>query len=132
MTFSLSARSLKNLDGVHTDLVHVVKTAIGTTPIDFAVTYGLRTMAEQEKLIAEGKSKTKNSRHLTGHAVDLVAYIDGLPSWDDHPKTSPYFKIAATMKEAAASLGVPIEWGFDLWKWDMPHFQLPWSSYPKT
>ena len=125
--FKLSKRSLSRLDGVHPDLVRVVKRAIELTPIDFGVTEGLRTLERQKELVAKGASQTMNSRHLTGHAVDLVAFIGPRISWE----WPLYESIALAVKEAARQEGVPIEWGGD-WRSfkDGPHFQLPWSEYP--
>lgn len=126
MSYALGERSWKNLEGVHPDLVSVVERAIKLTEQDFMVIEGLRTVERQKKLLAEGKSKTMNSRHLTGHAVDLCPYpVD----WNDHNK---FKAIADAMKEAADELNVPIEWGGD-WKggWDKPHFQLTHKDYPK-
>lgn len=126
MTFKLSARSLSKLEGVHPDLVKVVKLAIELTDVDFGVTEGLRTIERQRELVAKGASKTMNSRHITGHAVDLVAYVGREVRWD-----WPLFhKIAAAMKQAANALGVQIVWGGD-WKSfpDGPHFELDRSVY---
>lgn len=127
MAYSLGARSLKRLEGVHPDLVRVVKRAITLTPIDFTVLEGRRTLARQKQLVASGASKTMNSRHLTGHAVDLGAYVAGSVRWD----WPLYYKLAEAVKEAAKLEGVPIEWGGD-WKSfkDGPHWQLPWKEYP--
>jgi hypothetical protein len=50
MSFNLSKRSLKKLNGVDNNLVEVVKLAIGYTEVDFGVTYGMRTLKEQQKL----------------------------------------------------------------------------------
>lgn len=127
MTFALGQRSLDRLNGVHPDLVKVVKRAIQLTPIDFTVTEGLRTVERQKQLLAAGASQTMKSRHITGHAVDLAALVDGEVRWD----WPLYAKIAKAMKDAAAELGVAIEWGGD-WKSlkDGPHFQLTWKAYP--
>jgi peptidoglycan L-alanyl-D-glutamate endopeptidase CwlK len=126
MTFRLSARSLKRLVGVHPDLVRVVKHAIGITSVDFAVLEGVRSAERQQELVLAGASQTMNSRHLTGHAVDLGAYVAGEIRWD----WPLYHKIAAAMIHAASELGVPLEWGGD-WKFkDGPHYQLPWKDYP--
>lgn len=124
--FVLSRRSVQRLGGVNNDLVKVVKRAIEITEVDFAVLEGMRTLERQKKLLASGASTTLNSRHLTGHAVDLGAWVDGELSWH----WPHYYKIADAMKQAADELGVKIEWGGD-WKSfpDGPHFQLPW---PKT
>ena len=128
MTFKLSERSLRKLEGVHDDLVKVVKRAIEITEVDFAVTEGLRTKKRQEELVKAGASKTMKSRHLTGHAVDLAAVVGSEIRWD----WSLYPKIANAVKKAAYELDVPIEWGGD-WKTfkDGPHFQLTWEEYPE-
>jgi peptidoglycan L-alanyl-D-glutamate endopeptidase CwlK len=127
MSFVLGSRSLSRLEGVHPDLVKVVLRAIQITEVDFTVLEGLRTKERQKKLVASGASKTMNSRHLTGHAVDLGAYVDGEVRWD----WPLYYKIADAMKRASVEVGVPIEWGGD-WKSfrDGPHYQLPRKKYP--
>ena len=129
MTFVLGARSLARLKGVHPDLVKVVKRAIKLTDTDFTVLEGLRTLAKQREYVAAGASKTMNSRHLTGHAVDLGALVNGKVRWD----WPLYHKIAKAMKQAAKELGIPIVWGGD-WRTfkDGPHFELPFASYPKA
>lgn len=125
--FVLSKKSLDRLTGVHPDLVRVVKRAIEITTVDFAVLEGVRSKARQEQLVKAGASQTMNSRHITGHAVDLGAYVSGSVRWD----WPLYYKIADAVKQAAAELGVPIEWGGDWRKFkDGPHFQLPHKEYP--
>lgn len=125
--FRLSSRSRSRLEGVHPDLVRIVERAIEITEVDFGVTEGLRTLERQKELLAIGATRTLNSRHLTGHAVDLVAYEGSEISWH----WPLYYKIADAMKAAADELGVKITWGGD-WKSfkDGPHFQLTWSEYP--
>ena len=125
--YVLSKKSLDRLAGVHPDLVRIVKRAIEITTVDFAVLEGVRSKARQEQLVKAGASQTMNSRHLTGHAVDLGAYVSGSVRWD----WPLYYKIADAVKQAAAELGVPIEWGGD-WRTfkDGPHFQLPHKEYP--
>ena len=127
MAFSFSERSKKNLEGVHPDLVRVTELALQYSEVDFVVTDGLRTAEEQEKFLAAGKSRTKNSRHLTGHAVDVAAWVNGRICWD----WAYYEIIADAFKIAAEELGVPIEWGGD-WKTfrDGPHFELSRTEYP--
>jgi len=121
MTFHLSEKSLKRLEGVHPDLVRVVKRAIEITPVDFVVIEGLRTKQRQAYLLDAGKSRTMNSYHLTGHAVDIAPIVDGKVSWEwkfFHP-------MADAMKKAADELGVELTWGGS-WKTfpDGPHFQI--------
>lgn len=127
MPFALSKASLKNLTGVHPDLVRVVKRAIKLTTVDFRVGEGMRSLAQQKKNVAKGVSWTMNSRHLTGHAVDLLALVGGKVTWS----WAPYYQIAAAMKAAAKAEKVPIIWGGD-WKKtkDGPHFELDRKSYP--
>jgi len=112
VTFVLGAASLKELEGVHPDLVRVVKRAIKLTAQDFSVHDGLRTLEEQKRLVASGASQTLNSMHRPqsdgfGHAVDLVPYINGKLRWE-WPAIYP---IAAAMWQAARDEGVSIRWG---------------------
>lgn len=127
MSFSLSRRSRQRLNGVHPDLVAVVERAIQITPVDFSVLEGMRSQQRQVALMAAGASRTLKSRHLTGHAVDLGAYVGGEIRWD----WPLYRQIARAVKQAARELKVAVEWGGD-WKSfpDGPHFQLSRSVYP--
>lgn len=119
MTFKLSQRSLERLNGVDPRLVAVVKKAIEISKVDFAVTQGLRTAEQQRKFVASGKSKTLDSKHITGDAVDVVAYVDGEISWE----LNLYDDIADAFKKAAKELGVAVRWGgawnvSDITKWN--------------
>tara|TARA_R110002020_G_scaffold2849_4_gene13216 strand:+ start:1198 stop:1668 length:471 start_codon:yes stop_codon:yes gene_type:complete len=112
MSFALSGRSLSKLEGVHPDLVAVVKKAIEITKIDFGVIAGTRTISEQEKNVAAGRSQTMNSKHLPqndgySHAVDLMAYVGGQGVWE----LNVYDEVCDAMAEAADEFGVPIKWG---------------------
>ena len=120
--FRLGATSLARLKGVHPDLVKVVKRAIELTKQDFTVLEGLRTKERQKQLVAKGASKTMNSYHITGHAVDIAPIVNGQVSWD----WKYYYPVRDAMKAAAKELGVKIEWGGD-WKSfkDGPHWQIP-------
>lgn len=126
MAFILSKRSLDAMQGVHPDLAKVVKRAIEITNVDFVVTEGLRTKERQAELFNAGASQTMNSRHITGHAVDLAAWV-GQVRWD----WPLYTKLAGAMKAAAKELGVPLVWGGD-WSSlrDGPHFELDRKAYP--
>lgn len=126
MTFKFSSRSYQRLGGVHPDLVAVMELAIARTPIDFTVLEGVRSQERQRQLVNSGASQTMNSRHLTGHAVDIVPLLNGSVSWD----WPLYYQLAPIVKQAADDLGVEIEWGGD-WKSfkDGPHWQLPWDEY---
>lgn len=117
----LNVRSRKNLTGVNEKLVQVVERAAEITTVDFIVTEGLRTIERQKQLYDKGASRTMNSKHLTGHAVDLAAVVDGEVRWD----WPLYHKLADAMKQAAKELNVPMTWGGD-WRSfkDGPHFEL--------
>ena len=126
MAFSLTATDRARLKGVHADLVRIVERAAARGDARFRVLEGLRTLARQRQLVAAGASRTLNSRHLTGHAVDLGAVVGGKVRWD----WPLYARIAAAMKQAAAELRIPLIWGGD-WKMrDGPHFELPRKLYP--
>lgn len=135
MRFHLSERSEQNLEGVHEHLVKVVNLAIKITVVDFAVIEGVRSLEKQKEYFAAGKSKTMKSRHLTGHAVDLAAYIGGKICWEPW---SLYEDIAEAMFKAAHMCNTVIEWGghfgtFQNYRYrafrDGPHFQLPRKLY---
>jgi peptidoglycan LD-endopeptidase CwlK len=105
--FAFGSRSRAELNGVHADLVAVVERAIKITPVDFAVTDGLRTIEEQRKYVESGASQTMDSRHLTGHAVDLVPFIGNKVRWE----LPLACRIALAMRAAAAESNAPIRWG---------------------
>jgi peptidoglycan L-alanyl-D-glutamate endopeptidase CwlK len=111
---------------VHPDLMRVVQ-RLTDEGVQFKVIEGVRSLERQKMLFASGKSKTMNSRHLTGHAVDLAPLVMGQIHWD-----WPAFHIlAATVKAAAKAENVPLEWGGDWTSFpDGPHWQLPWAAYP--
>lgn len=139
MAYVLGNKSRRRLYGVHPDLVAVVQRAIEITEQDFTVLEGLRTVERQQQLYNTGKSKTMNSRHLTGHAVDLAPWPI---TWDwDH-----FYPIADAVTQACKEVDVPIRWGGnwrvkDLREWegtaeelveaydgkfyDLPHFEIP-------
>ncbi len=127
MSFRLSRRSRARMQGVHPDLVAVVEEAIGLSEVDFMVTEGLRTPERQRRLVRAGASRTLNSRHLTGHAVDVAALVEGQVRWD----WPLYPRIAEAFKQAATARGVALIWGGD---WprlrDGPHYELDRRTYP--
>lgn len=121
MTYKLSKRSEGKLVGIDANLVKVVRRAIELTEVDFGITEGLRTKERQALLVADGKSQTMNSKHITGRAVDVVAYVDGKVSWDKEH----YITISKAFKQAAKELNVSIRWGGDFKSFfDGPHFEL--------
>lgn len=124
MSYKLGKRSLQSLSGVHPDMVAVVKRAIEVTEQDFTVIEGIRNINRQRELYNAGKSTTMNSRHITGHAVDMVPWpVD----WNDLER---FEVMSEAMKTAAEELDIPIVWGGD-WKsfYDAPHFELDRKEY---
>ncbi|MTA40982.1 MAG: hypothetical protein F2563_04100 [Actinobacteria bacterium] len=119
----LTPRDLARLTGVHPDLVRVVKRARAIEP--FTVIEGLRSRDRQAALVAEGRSRTMASRHLTGHAVDLG------PVPLDWENRRAFHALAKAVARAAALEAVPITWGGS-WAgfFDGPHFELPRELYP--
>lgn len=115
----------EKLAGLHDMLVAVTRLAGQST--DFYIIQGLRTTEEQKVLFAKGATKTMNSRHLTGHAIDLAPAVNRELRWD----WPLFYPMADAMKKAAGELGVDLVWGGD-WPTfrDGPHFELSWSKYP--
>ena len=122
----LNERSLKALVGVHPDLVAVAKRAAELMPGGFILTEGMRSKERQRELFAKGLSKTLNSRHLYGLAVDFAPLIDGEVTW----KTPAFLPIIKAFKTASAELKIPIVSGGD-WKTfkDYPHIELSRAVY---
>lgn len=136
---------LARLAGVHPVLADLIREASARCATPFTVIEGLRTPARQAQLVAAGASKTRDSRHLTGHAVDVwpldPATGKALPSDAAFAKGSKAAKeasarlwadlraVAAVVKAVAKDRGIQIEWGGD-WGWDAPHFQLNRVAYP--
>lgn len=117
MSWKFSRRSLSHLAGVQRRLVRVVTRALQVSKVDFGVIDGLRTRAEQADLVRSGASKTMNSKHLHGWAVDLMAYVGSRGSWE----IDLYCRIADAMVKAAREQGVGIRWGG---AWDVPDIRV--------
>lgn len=125
--FKFGPRSEERLQGVHPDLIKVVRRALELSKVDFSVSEGLRTYARQKQLVADGKSKTMNSRHLSGHAVDLYPVSKAGAEW----VREDFAEVVDAMRRASKALGIPVEHGHD-WKSfpDSPHHQLKALAYP--
>lgn len=140
MTRVFGKASLKALEGVHPNLVAVVRRALEIGPNDFRVIEGVRTPARQKLLYAQGRTApgpkvtwTMNSNHFVnpktgfGHAVDI------LPAPYDWKNLKDFDDVAAAMFQASKELNIPIRWGAD-WdrdgkprergETDNPHFEL--------
>lgn len=130
--YKFSNKSLAMIDTCEPDLQMILSKVMEWQVMDFTVICGVRTKEEQKKLVAEGKSKTLNSKHLPNRfgmseAVDIAPYPI---NWND---TARFYVLSGLMHAAAAELGVKIRWGGD---WDsdgdlhdskfidLPHFEL--------
>ena len=105
--FHFAARSNKALDTVKPQLERVARMALSVSAVDFGVIQGKRSVDEQAELVAQGLSQTMASKHLTGDAIDVAAYVDGVLTWE----SDPYLKIATSFVYAAQAEGVGIRWG---------------------
>ncbi len=133
MSFALSQRSLQRLDGVHPKLVNVVKAAIAISKTDFAVIEGVRSLEKQREYFNAGKSRTMKSKHLTGHAVDLMPLVDTDGDGDREGtwEEQHFLPIADAMRQAASNLGIVITWGGEWASFkDCPHFEIDPQRYP--
>ena len=125
MSYKLGNKSLGQLVGVHPELGFAATEAIKITKQDFTIFDGVRSFAQQKELVRKGASKTLKSYHLYGLAIDLVPWINGQPRWEHKPLEV----INKAMREVIKSHGLEVDWGFDLWGWDKPHYQL--TGYKK-
>lgn len=103
--FCFSARSNNNLKGVNAALVKVVRRALELSVVDFGVIEGIRTVERQKELVATGKSQTINSRHITGHAIDL------LPAGADWSDYKCWLPVLDAVHCAGKELGVKLRFG---------------------
>jgi len=131
----LSARDRERIAGIHPDLLRVVERARRGLTFFVPPDGGRRTRARQAELVAKGVSKAMVSRHLTGHAVDLVLWTDDgdgvIEAAEIGWNKASCARVAAAMKAAAAVEGVRLVWGGD-WRsfYDGPHFELDRAAYP--
>lgn len=125
-SFKLDARSEKALQGVHPELQRLMRTA-RARGLNFIITEGLRTRQRQAQLVASGASRTMNSRHLYGLAVDIAVRVGTEVRWD-YPL---YERMGDLIKDLAEELGIPIVWGGDWPRFrDGPHWELDRKVYP--
>ena len=131
--FKLSNRSISRLQGVEPQMIELIKRSIKKSPIDFGVPEhgGKRSAEEQKSLFDKGFSKcdgyVKKSRHQSGNAFDVYAYVNGKASWETHHLNM----IAGVILSEAKEMGLNVVWGgtfgkkgYDLNGWDKPHYEL--------
>lgn len=125
--------SQQRLVGVHPELRKVADAVLQAAPWPIRVTEGLRTLERQKQLLAMKATKTLNSRHLTGHAIDVVPYVDldrdGKIETEELYNKQLFGQLIPIAKDCAQRLKVEVTWGYD-WGWDMPHWELSRRFYP--
>jgi len=130
--YNLSSTSKRRIVGIKPVLIDILLEGIKDSPFDFGIPLdgGLRTKERQEYLYSIGRTTeldrkpitwTTNSYHMTGKAFDIFAYVDGKATWE-HKYYEP---IARHLQKVAKDLFcIELEWGYDLWGKDAPHFQI--------
>ncbi|MFN6976509.1 MAG: hypothetical protein ACK4OP_00150 [Gemmobacter sp.] len=132
---TFNAPSEDRLRGVHPVLVALAR-AVREEAV-FDVIEGLRSAERQRQLVAQGASRTFNSRHLTGHAIDVWPIDPETGRRVTHPDQRTRDRllwehlkpVVDAFKRHARSRGVMIDCGFD-WGWDAPHIELNRAAYP--
>lgn len=120
---SASDSRKSSMEGVHPDLARVIARAQEISGEKFSVFETVRSEARQAEMVRRGWSKTMQSKHLAGRAVDVRA--EGDPD-EGNLDRAKYERINAAMQQAAKEAGVPVEWGGNWRRFkDIPHFQLP-------
>ena len=128
--YKFGKKSLEKLQTCHPDIQKICNELIKM--MDVTVLEGVRSQERQAELVAQGKSKTMNSKHLKqadgfSHAVDLAPYpID----WEDGKR---FMYMQGMIRGIAQQVGIEIRSGVD---WDSdgqvkdhsfsdgPHFEL--------
>ena len=109
MAFKFSKKSLERMNGVHPDLIKVIKRALELSTSDFSITEGVRSLKTQQEYVSAKKSQTMRSKHLVqpdgyGHAVDVVPYP---VNWN----LFAFYPITEAVRKASKELGIKVRWG---------------------
>lgn len=118
--FKFSQRSLTKLKTCHFKLQEVAKEAIKY--MNFSVECGHRDEWNQNNVYLLGYSKVKFPKSYHNKQPSMA--VDLLPYPTRYKKDEEFFRLAGVVTAVAGIMGIDIEWGYDKWKWDMPHFQL--------
>lgn len=94
--------------------------------INIQVIEGRRTLERQAELLRLGKSKTLDSKHVTGEkpsrAIDIAPMTEGKIDWAD---TKSFYILADKVFEIAEKLDTKIRWGGNFHNFpDLVHFEL--------
>lgn len=142
----LTERDYKRLHGCDSRLIKIIEYAAEHTVQPFIVNEGKRTIETQTAYYAQGRktleevnrlrkiaglnniaesqnkhtvTKTMNSKHIKGEAVDLYPITNGKV---DSSKEA-LRKVADAMKDGAEYYNIKIDGGFN-WGWDFYHYQI--------
>lgn len=133
--YRFSNRSKEKLKGLHPKLIEFAEELIKISPYDFCITQGVRTVEQQQKLYAQGRTapgrivtncdgvKYKSNHQVKsdglGYAFDIAVLINNKITWE----TKFYIEIGKAAEKLMKEYNV--EWGGN-WKSfkDYPHWEL--------
>ena len=137
MSYQFSKVSIERMKGVHPDLITIFSEAIKNSPIDFGIpeSGGIRSAGQQNILFQQGVTKCDGiqtkSKHQTGEALDVFAYVNGKASWNKNHLCLIAGVILSTAKrlKKEGKVQVEIKWGGTFGSdnfqgWDLPHFEI--------
>lgn len=111
--YKFSERSLSRLATVHPLLQMIAYE--GLRQMDLTIVSGRRTIAEQQRLVSLGRSKTTHSYHVAkrlggpAFAVDLAPWVEG----GEAKERRYFYYMGGVLETLAYLLGVPVIWGGD-------------------
>lgn len=139
--YKFGRASRERLSTCHPDLQKIMNEVIKVSPVDFTIVSGYRNEEEQTKAFNKGHSKARflESPHnfLPSLAVDVMPYVDGrLVDKDNSGYLDYYYLLFDTIMEVYqemkdnGDIDIELEWAYDKWGWDLPHYQIVgWKSY---
>ena len=118
---------MDNLEGIHPDLIAVLKKAATLTRTRFSVFRGRITREEAERLVKAGLARSADVRNVSGHAVNIMPLdAQGNPV----PYGQCFGQVADAVLLAAHKLAIAVDWGgwreFDQ---DPSQFELRKANY---
>lgn len=119
MPIILTDADERKLVGVNRQLVTVVRWVAANSAQRFIVAEGLRTKQRQRELYARNLTKTLNSKHIIGRAVDCYPVIGGKLA----VRRDQFTWLVELARHGADACCVPLVFGHD-WGWDSPHWEL--------
>jgi len=143
--FNFSKRSIRNMKGVHPELMIVFMTAIQHSPIDFGIPNdgGVRTAVRQNQMFNDPDIKTNCDGyvHISNHqiaegeefgkALDFYAYVAGKASWNKLHLAivAGVIMTTARMLKAEGKISIELKWGGTFGSnsfkgYDMPHIEI--------